>query len=375
MPRLSDYWSGLPYLHHDFFPNAIFRNRFQAIFHTMFHCCDIEEDQRTKWDKIQPIINYVVQKFQQHFVPYQQLSADESMIGYKGRIRFRQYNPKKPIKWGLLARTLADANTGYLLNIVMYYGKDEGKEIIEGSTKTSSTIVELLQPYLGKGHNVFCDRLYTSLNLADYLHEKRTYLTGTIMQNRKGVPVEIKGKSKSLISMRSSKILLQTWTDKRPVTMISTYYRGDEIITKDVRGRDMTVNKPLVVERYILYKLSRLAKQTRDINLLSFRRDLVSDLVDIGREATQRKRRSGSASDVTTETNIFHVQKKVEPGQRRKECNLCSKGIIGICCHDLLWLTVPPIVPTAFFERPGLMRQRPEAGFGLRYSSCCLDSG
>nr|XP_039269703.1 uncharacterized protein LOC120344509 [Styela clava] len=39
----------------------------------------------------------------------------------------------------------------------------------------------------------------------------------------------------------------------------------------------------------------RPAEQTRGINLLSFRRDLVPDLVDIERKATQRKRRCGSA--------------------------------------------------------------------------------
>ena len=45
-----------------------------------------------------------------------ELSLDESIIGLKGRVRFIQYMPKKPNKWGMKAFVLADATTGYTYN-------------------------------------------------------------------------------------------------------------------------------------------------------------------------------------------------------------------------------------------------------------------
>ena len=44
------------------------------------------------------------------------------MIGFKGRLGFVQYMPKKPTKWGLKAFVLADGVTGYALNWKLYTG-------------------------------------------------------------------------------------------------------------------------------------------------------------------------------------------------------------------------------------------------------------
>jgi len=48
--------------------------------------------------------------------------VDESMIGFKGRLGFIQYMPKKPTKWGLKAFVLSDACTGYIYNWYLYTG-------------------------------------------------------------------------------------------------------------------------------------------------------------------------------------------------------------------------------------------------------------
>ena len=45
------------------------------------------------------------------------------MIGFKGRLGFIQYMPKKPTKWGLKAFVLADAHTGYMYSWHLYTGK------------------------------------------------------------------------------------------------------------------------------------------------------------------------------------------------------------------------------------------------------------
>ena len=44
------------------------------------------------------------------------------MIGYKGRLSFIQYMPKKHTKWGVRAYVLADSNTRYMYNWYLYTG-------------------------------------------------------------------------------------------------------------------------------------------------------------------------------------------------------------------------------------------------------------
>ena len=52
-----------------------------------------------------------------------EISIDESMIGFKGRLYFIQYMPKKPIKWGMKAFVLADSSSGYTHTWRLYAGK------------------------------------------------------------------------------------------------------------------------------------------------------------------------------------------------------------------------------------------------------------
>ncbi|KAL8608785.1 hypothetical protein ACOMHN_065521 [Nucella lapillus] len=54
-----------------------------------------------------------------------QLSVDESMIKFKGRIFFRQFLPLKPILFGIKQFCLTEAKSGYPLKFLIYY---TGKE-------------------------------------------------------------------------------------------------------------------------------------------------------------------------------------------------------------------------------------------------------
>ena len=55
----------------------------------------------------------LIQNFQSAYTPGREIALDESMIGFKGRLGFLQYMPKKPTKWGL---------TGYGCNWKLYTG-------------------------------------------------------------------------------------------------------------------------------------------------------------------------------------------------------------------------------------------------------------
>ena len=72
--------------------------------------------------KLRPFLTPLIAKFQSAYTLHQQVSVDESMIGFKGRLGFIQYMPKKPTKWGLKAFVLSDACTGYIYSWHLYTG-------------------------------------------------------------------------------------------------------------------------------------------------------------------------------------------------------------------------------------------------------------
>ncbi|KAK3785167.1 hypothetical protein RRG08_021965 [Elysia crispata] len=61
--------------------------------------------------------------FRAHFQAQRELSVDEAMVGFKGRLSFKQYMPAKPTKWSIKVWTVSDARLGYCLGYDVYTGK------------------------------------------------------------------------------------------------------------------------------------------------------------------------------------------------------------------------------------------------------------
>ena len=80
-----------------------------------FHLNDSEKQPNRsshEYDKIYKIrlfLELVIKPFQSVYVPNQELSADESIKGYKGRLSWIQYISLKNTIWGMKAWVLADA--------------------------------------------------------------------------------------------------------------------------------------------------------------------------------------------------------------------------------------------------------------------------
>ena len=72
---------------------------------------------------IRPMLDTIIAQFKSVYMPKAQVSIDESIIGFKGRLSFVQYMPKKPTKWGIKAWVLAESETGYVWNMKIYTGK------------------------------------------------------------------------------------------------------------------------------------------------------------------------------------------------------------------------------------------------------------
>ena len=112
----------------------------------------------------------------------------------KNKVAFKQFNPNKPAKYGLLFKSINASRYPYSFVSAPYYRKLVGEPVEKykpGTFEVTKHIVSKLQRHTTlKGRNISFDRLYTSLPLMNYLLEKDITAVGTLVSNRKGLPKE-----------------------------------------------------------------------------------------------------------------------------------------------------------------------------------------
>ena len=57
--------------------------------------------------------------------PIEHSQFDEAMVKFKGRLKFLQYMPLKPVKRGIKIWCRCDSSNGYLCQMNVYVGKDK----------------------------------------------------------------------------------------------------------------------------------------------------------------------------------------------------------------------------------------------------------
>ena len=219
---IKDYWSTHVTLNFPFFRSVFSRDRFLQIF-WMLHVGEIPSP--NKRSKIQPFLDLIVPLFQRHVTPSREVSIDEAMIAFRGRVGFRQYIRGKPHPWGIKAYVLSESKSGYMYNLVIYYGKETQLLTKPGLNHTTNVVLTLMNPLVDLGYDVYTDRFYTSPLLASELLHIGTTLTGTVMTNRKNMPQAVKSKKQKRGDVdtysKGSMVVIQ-WTDKRTLTALTT---------------------------------------------------------------------------------------------------------------------------------------------------------
>jgi hypothetical protein len=152
------------------------------------------------------------------YSPKQELSLDEAVIPWRGRLAFRTYYPGKKSKYGLLVRMVCEAVSGYICNMEIYTAE---------SKKLQDMVLSLLDRNLGHNHHLYQDNFYNSVKLAETL-DRNVRFCGTMRANR-GISRHLEGEGKHLnrgqsAFRRKGDVMVQVWKDKRLVHMISTIH-------------------------------------------------------------------------------------------------------------------------------------------------------
>ena len=152
------------------------------------------------------------------------------MYPYRGRIGFKQYNPNKHAKYGLLYRSVCDTFVPYTYFSLPYAGKPEDGDAGNPLLKYYVTGIEDYSKYLVQGFcnhndisgcNISMDHFFTSVTLAQWNNKRNFTIVGTMRLDRGGIPQQVKDmnnraeKSTMYVYAKDEDMLLVSYIDKK----------------------------------------------------------------------------------------------------------------------------------------------------------------
>lgn len=255
--EIKDNWSLDPLLATKY-SKYMRRDRFHLLLRYL-HLSDNTLVDHSRLRKVNKFCQTLIKNFSKYFTPGENIAIDEGMIPFKGRLFFKQYNPMKPVKWGIKLFLLANSPDGYVTNAIIYDGKNE-----EINYSASSVVLKLSEPYYHSNRHIFTDRYYTSLNLISELEKLGLYFTGTINTNRKGLPKFSNLKKNELVYYKSDSKILMNWRPRNKfVTLITNYY---DIASFSKTFYHRRIKQTVVLEKpKIVFYYNKLSKSV-DLN-------------------------------------------------------------------------------------------------------------
>ena len=128
------------------------------------------------------------------------------MYPYRGNTEFKQYNPNKPAKYGLLYRSLCERKLKAQL------------QSITSPELTSIPNISATRYCNFQGMNISTDRYFTSVS--SWALEKNIIIVGTIKHDRKGIPKELKP-----VSDREKRSAMHVYNIREKTVLVSYIYK------------------------------------------------------------------------------------------------------------------------------------------------------
>lgn len=244
-PQLISYWSK-NVLYSNKVKNVMPRNRFELLLR-MWHFADNEapiENDRLR--RLRPLLELLIEKFKAVRTPEENVTIDETLVPFRGRLLFKQYIPNKRHKFGIKLFKMC-LEGGYTYDVRVYCGSENDPEI----SVPTKVVMTMMSDLLNTGRTVYTDNYYTSVTLAHQLLEQQTHLVGTLRANRKLNPKDVtqkKLKKNEFIARESNTgVVVMKWRDKRDVLVLSTKHT-DNMVKIQQRGGE--VEKPNIITEY-----------------------------------------------------------------------------------------------------------------------------
>ncbi|CAK9820042.1 PiggyBac transposable element-derived protein 4 [Anthophora quadrimaculata] len=254
--KLEMYWSKRRIIETPVFSEIMPYKRFLSITHYLHFVNNETMSKKDRIRKIRPVVEYLNTKFQQLYVPEEDVVIDESLMKFRGRLNYVQFIASKRARFGIKFYKLCESTSGYCSRFKIYTGQDK----IEGTDipVSQSIVMELAEPILGEGYTLFLDNWYSSPELFKILNRNNTNVIGTVRKNRKNMPKKLtsyKLKRGDVTTLSCKGILCLRWRDKKDVYIMSSKHsRAEMVTTGKIRrkkgGEQENVIKPSCVIEY-----------------------------------------------------------------------------------------------------------------------------
>lgn len=263
LPAYTLYWSNE--LRYASIANVMSLKRFEFLKRSL-HVVNnntFNPDDGDKLFKIRPLLEAVRNECIK-VEPEECQSVDEQIIPSKTkRTKIRQYNPKKPKKWGFKNLVRAGAS-GFMYDFYLYAGKenDDNPEF-QGLQKCAQVVAKLCKDLpRNVGHKVFFDNWFSTLELMLYLKNEGLLAVGTIRANRlhncplianKDLEKEGRG-SMDYRTDNNSCIIIAKWVDNRTMQLVSNFVGIEPVGSiqrwNKIEKARVPVNCPQIVMAY-----------------------------------------------------------------------------------------------------------------------------
>ena len=189
---------------YEIFDNPVFnatmsRNRFKfLIAHISFddHIARPTPRQHDRFAAFRKMFEEFNKNCGKYLVPNDYLLQDETLYPMRAQISFKQFDPSKPATCGMLYKSINACRYPFTFSSAVYPAQPKAEPTFYYPSGTSQTIKYLIQNLKCHANlvarNIYYDRLYTSIPMAQWLLDRRITSVGTLQSNRKGIPAEIK---------------------------------------------------------------------------------------------------------------------------------------------------------------------------------------
>ena len=237
LPATRQYWN--VNIGHTLVNSVMNCNRFEEIkrflhFNNNDEIIERGKPGHDKLFKIRPVLTLLRERMLQ--VPKEEfLAVDEQIIPTKARTQLKQYNPKKPLKWGYKNFVLSGIS-GFCYDFDLFAGA-QSNIILPGMPNLgmSSNVVVRLSETIPKhvNYKIFFDNWFSSVSLMMYLTQQGILPLGTVRLNRIpniSMPSEKEIKKmvrahivEKVANIDNLDISVVSWYDNKVVTTMSTY--------------------------------------------------------------------------------------------------------------------------------------------------------
>ena len=181
--NMDDMWKGdaLPLIR-----AAMSRDRFKMMLRFIRFDNENTRAERAQTDNAAPIRDIWImlnRNLEKAYKPYEYITINEQLFPFRSHIKFTQYIPSKPAKYGIKVFWACDASNAYPLQSQIYTGKPtDGLRQVNVGEQTVLNLVSLCK---SSGRNVTTDNFFTTMELAKVLNSWNMTSVGTVRKNKK----------------------------------------------------------------------------------------------------------------------------------------------------------------------------------------------